>query len=99
MTTKKFSEAAQYQAAIRKQAARCDALRIHAIDLTVERDALRKALTRAVEYFDANGGSDATVSPSGRLDAVAMGGSHITYLGSPTLGTIDTDSTSTVKQK
>lgn len=48
---------------------------------------------------DARGGSHATVRPSGRLDAVAKGGSHIRYLGSPTLGTIDADVSSSVKEQ
>lgn len=48
---------------------------------------------------EARGGSHATVNPSGRLDAVAKGGSHVRYLGSPTLGTIDTDSSSSFKQE
>jgi hypothetical protein len=48
---------------------------------------------------DARGGSHATVNPSGRLDAVVKGGSHVRYLGSPTLGTIDTDGSSSFKQE
>jgi hypothetical protein len=48
---------------------------------------------------EANGGSHVTVNPSGRLDAVAKGGSHVRYLGSPTLGTIDMDGSSTIKQE
>lgn len=47
---------------------------------------------------NARGGSGATVRPSGRLDAVAKGGPHIRYLGSPTLGTLDADGSSSVKQ-
>jgi hypothetical protein len=48
---------------------------------------------------EANGGSHVTVNPSGRLDAVAKGGSHVRYLGSPTLGTIDTDASSSFQQE
>jgi hypothetical protein len=48
---------------------------------------------------DGRGGSGATVHPSGRLDAVARGGSYVRYLGSPTLGTMDTDGSSSVKQE
>jgi len=48
---------------------------------------------------DASGGSQVTVNPGGRLDAIAKGGSDVTYLGSPTLGTIDTDGSSSVKQQ
>ena len=48
---------------------------------------------------DASGGSHATVNPSGKLDAVARGGSHVRYLGSPTLGTMDADSSSSIKQE
>jgi len=45
----------------------------------------------------ANGGSHVTVNPSGRLDAKASGGSHVKYLGNPTLGTIDEDTSSSIK--
>jgi hypothetical protein len=48
-------------------------------------------------YVKANGGSHVTVDPSGRLDAEASGGSHVRYLGSPTLGTIDADVSSSIK--
>jgi hypothetical protein len=48
---------------------------------------------------EANGGSHVTVNPSGRLDAIARGGSHVRYLGSPTLGTIDTDASSSFQQE
>ena len=47
---------------------------------------------------EANGGSHATVNPSGTLDAVARGGSHIKYLGNPTMGTIDDDSSSSIEK-
>jgi hypothetical protein len=47
----------------------------------------------------ASSGSHATVNPSGRLDAVAKGGSHVRYLGSPTMGTIRPDRSSSVKQQ
>jgi hypothetical protein len=46
---------------------------------------------------EASGGSHATVNPSGRLDAVAKGGSHVRYLGSPTMGTTDADGSSSIK--
>ncbi len=45
---------------------------------------------------DASGGSHATVNPSGKLDAVANGGSHVSYLGNPTLGTMDEDNASSI---
>jgi hypothetical protein len=38
-----------------------------------------------------------TINPSGGLDAVARGGSHVRYLGSPTLGTIDADISSSIE--
>ena len=46
-----------------------------------------------------NGGSEATVNPSGRLDVDASGASHVTYLGSPTLGKMDTSGASSIEQK
>ena len=48
---------------------------------------------------EASGASKATVNPSGRLDADASGASHIYYLGSPTLGKIDTSGASSVQRK
>ena len=56
-------------------------------------------LSVADANVDASGGSGATVNPSGRLDADASGGSHVYYLGSPTLGRIDTSSRSSVERK
>lgn len=46
--------------------------------------------------IDASGGSHTTVNPSGKMDAVANGGSHVSYLGNPTLGTIDEDNASSI---
>lgn len=48
---------------------------------------------------NASGGSHATVNPSGRLDAVSRGGSHVRYVGDPTLGTMNVDNSSTLKQQ
>jgi len=47
----------------------------------------------------ASGGSHVTVNPSGTLDAASKGGSHVRYVGSPTLGTIDDDTSSSIKQE
>jgi hypothetical protein len=47
---------------------------------------------------DLNGGSEATVNPSGRLDVDASGSSHVTYLGSPTLGKMDTSGSSSIER-
>jgi hypothetical protein len=72
-------------------------------NLMVEVDGGSHAKLADLAVVDANvearGGSHATVNPSGRLDAVAKGGSHVRYLGSPTLGTIDTDGSSSFKQE
>ena len=46
-----------------------------------------------------SGSSTVTVNVSGRLDADASGGSDVFYLGSPTLGNIDTSGTSSVEPK
>jgi hypothetical protein len=46
-----------------------------------------------------SGGSEATVNPSGRLDVDASGASHLYYLGSPTLGKMDTSGSSSIEQK
>jgi len=47
----------------------------------------------------ASGASDVTVKPSGTLDANASGASHVYYLGSPTLGKVDTSGDSSVRPK
>jgi ABC-type ATPase involved in cell division len=49
--------------------------------------------------FDLSGGSEATVNPGGRLDVDASGASHVTYLGSPTLGKMDTSGSSSIEEK
>jgi hypothetical protein len=56
-------------------------------------------LAGADASVDASGGSHATVNASGTLDATASDGSHIKYVGSPTLGTIETSGGASVKQQ
>ncbi len=46
-----------------------------------------------------SGGGRATVNPSGRLDVDASGGSHVFYVGNPTLGNIDTSGGSSVERE
>jgi hypothetical protein len=46
---------------------------------------------------EASSASHVTVNPSGRLDVDASGASHVTYLGRPTLGSIDTSGGSSVE--
>jgi hypothetical protein len=53
--------------------------------------------TEIQAMIEARGGSHATVNPSGRLDAVARGGSHVKYLGNPSLGTMDSDGSSFIQ--
>ncbi len=48
---------------------------------------------------DASGGSQVTVNVSGRLNVDASGGSEVSYLGSPTLGGIDTSGGAQVRPK
>jgi hypothetical protein len=50
-------------------------------------------------FFDAEGWELKNAEQSFLVDAVARGGSHVRYLGTPTLGTMDTDGSSTVKQQ
>jgi len=50
-------------------------------------------------HVDASGASKATVNPSGQLDVDASGASHVYYVGSPTLGKIDTSGASSVNRK
>ena len=47
----------------------------------------------------AGGKSQVTVNVSGRLDAEASSASHVYYLGSPTLGKMDTSGSSSIEQK
>ena len=46
-----------------------------------------------------SGGSHATVNLDGRLDADVSGGSHLFYIGDPTMGDIDKSGGSTVSKK
>jgi hypothetical protein len=48
---------------------------------------------------EASGASHVTVNPSGRLDVGAGGASHVYYLGSPTLGTVNADDSSSVEHR
>ena len=48
---------------------------------------------------EASSGSEATVKPSGRLDANARSGSRVYYLGSPTLGKVEMSADSSVERK
>lgn len=72
-------------------------------DLTVDADGGSHArladLVVVNADVDARGASHVTVSPSGKLDAVARGGSHVNYLGSPSLGTMDSDSSSHIQEQ
>jgi hypothetical protein len=56
-------------------------------------------LAAADVSVDASGGSRVTVNASGTLDVSASGGSHVKYVGSATLGTIDTSGGSSVKEQ
>ncbi len=46
-----------------------------------------------------SGGSHGTINLDGRLDADLSGGSHLSYIGDPTMGDIDTSGGSTVSRK
>lgn len=69
------------------------------IDLSGGSHAKLAGLAVVDASLNASGGSHATVNPSGRLDADASGGSHIRYVGNPTLGTIDQSGSSSIKQE
>jgi hypothetical protein len=49
--------------------------------------------------IELSGGARAMVNPSGRLDVDASGGSHVTYVGNPTLGDIDTSGGASVERE
>ena len=57
------------------------------------------AFSVANANVEASGASEVTVNASGRLDADASGASDVYYLGSPTLGRIDTSGASSVERK
>jgi hypothetical protein len=69
-------------------------------DLTVEASGASRVDLSDFDVADADielsGASRATVSANGRLDARASGASELTYLGSPTLGDIETSGASSV---
>lgn len=46
-----------------------------------------------------SGASSADVNASGRLDVEASGASELSYLGNPTLGSVNTSGASTVSEK
>ncbi len=46
-----------------------------------------------------NGASTGTVNLSGRLDANVSGASRLSYIGEPTMGTINTSGASTISKK
>ena len=57
------------------------------------------AFSVADANVEASGASDVTVNASGRLDASASGASDIYYLGSPTMGKVDTSGASSIRLK
>ena len=46
-----------------------------------------------------SGASSGTVNPTGRLDADVSGASRLTYLGTPTMGNVNTSGASTISKK
>jgi hypothetical protein len=48
---------------------------------------------------EASGSSTVIVNPSGTLDVAASGASRVYYLGSPTLGNIDTSGASSMERR
>ncbi len=55
--------------------------------------------TVADANVEASGASHVTVNASGRLDVEASGASHVYYLGSPTLGKVDSSGASSIERK
>ncbi len=74
-----------------------------AIDLTVDASGGSTLDLENFPVHDADvvfsGGSSGTISLDGNLDADASGGSRLWYIGSPTLGDIDTSGGATVQKK
>jgi hypothetical protein len=48
---------------------------------------------------EASGASHVTVQPAGRLDVEASGASHVDYIGTPTLGRVQTTGASSINQR
>ncbi len=72
-------------------------------DLTVEAAGASEVGLADFPVADANvlarGGSRLTVNASGTLNVDASGASHVYYLGSPTLGTVNADDSSSVEHR
>jgi hypothetical protein len=49
-------------------------------------------------HVDFSGGSQGTINTNGTLNATLSGGSHLSYTGNPTLGTIDTSGGSSISK-
>jgi len=56
-----------------------------------------EATIRQAESF--SGASSAVVNASGTLDAEASGASHLSYVGNPTLRSVNASGSSTVEEK
>ena len=73
------------------------------LDLTLEASGASEAdlemFTVNNASLDLSGSSDVTVNASGTLDVHASGASDVKYVGSPTIGTIETSGASTFQQK
>jgi len=72
-------------------------------DATIEAEGASAVDLSAFAVVDANvdasGASRVTVNPSGRLDVEASGASDVYYLGSPTLGRMETSGASDIHRK
>jgi hypothetical protein len=72
-------------------------------DVTIHASGSSEVDLSAFSVVDANveagGKSQVTVNVSGRLDVDASNASHVTYLGSPTLGKMDTSGSASIEQK
>lgn len=72
-------------------------------DVTIHASGSGQVDLSAFSVVDANveagGKSQVTVNVSGRLDVDASNASHVTYLGSPTLGKMDTSGSASIEQK
>lgn len=72
-------------------------------DLSADASGSSRLLLEDFQVIDAriglSGSSTGTVSLTGTLDASASGSSHLSYIGDPTLGDIDTDASSSVSKK
>ena len=81
------------------ETATCGPASLATIDASGSTEADLSAFSMVDADVEAGGKSQVTVNPSGKLDVDASNGAQVIYLGSPTLGKIDTSGSASIEQK